>query len=407
MTQHHSFALATVVNDMVTENNVILDLGSMASGSTGAFLKMGCKCYVEDLNEFLEEVDTSSENSKAQLDAHLLDKPSGLKFDFVLCWDILNYLDADLLEHLMQTLSPHFKEGTILHTMRYVGESMPASPGHFKIGNNFNLELIEASDSQKVPVSSLSTVKMLKHMGAFTMRKTLMNQQGMKHDINEMLLEYGNTALGKNLKRNTQSNQLRYSSHKTTFDDVFLPCLAQVLDHVSPKANLSILETSKKSGRAMEHLNTIASNVYVEDVYSSMMWHDKIAANGHSTVNDNMLRFSKDIYFDVVLLWDLVNFTDFHKLQRLMELLKRNLNPGALIHILLFKNEGAPDSPAVFEVNNDTSVTVKGEVKGNNQRPVSTTAELMKLMSHSKMVNTHFGNMGGEHFCEFVFEYLG
>lgn len=88
MLVHHSLALATVINKMVAEGSTILDLGSMSTGTTGAFLNLRCKCYVEDLNEYIDELHMNGGDPIQHLEQHLIKKPDNLKFDFVLCWDV-------------------------------------------------------------------------------------------------------------------------------------------------------------------------------------------------------------------------------------------------------------------------------------------------------------------------------
>ncbi|WP_444996719.1 class I SAM-dependent methyltransferase [Aliikangiella sp. IMCC44359] len=408
MIVHHSLALATVINEMVSENNVILDLGSMSTGSTGAFLDLKCTCYVEDLNEYLEELELYGGDPCQRLEEHLVRKPEGLKFDFVLCWDILNYLSTDVLEYLMKLLSPHFREGTILHTMRYVGATMPKRPGNFKILSDFNFHMEHDPSVSRVPTNQLSMVKLLKHMGTFTMRKTMMNKERMQSDVTEHLLEYGFAAFAKNLKRDTQSSSRSYMSEVVAYDNISMPGISKVLQRTIKRPQNTILEAGKKNGRRMNFLSAMTDNFYVEDVFSLMTWHKKIAINSTTSFSENTLLFARDVSFDLVLLWDLFNFLQIEQIEKLLQLLERHLAPGSYVHCILFKNDGAPDSPAVFEINDDLSVSVKGDVCGKQVRSISNTAQLMMLMSRFKMESTHFGCIGKkENYLEFIFEFKG
>ena len=405
---HHSFALATVVNEMVAENNIILDLGSMSSGSTGAFLNLKCLCYVEDINEYLDDLSTNGGDPIKKLDDHLLVKPEDLKFDFVLCWDLFNYLPTETLEHLMKSLAPYFKEGTILHTMRHVGATMPEKPGNFKILDDFNFHMEHDPSVAKIPTQSISTVKLLQHMGAFTMRKTLMNQQGMSGDITEHLLEYGKKAFEKNLKRSTQPEQAIYSEQEAKYKNIKMICLIAVLKHISKKTGSTILDAGKKSGRSMALLNSITDNLYVEDVYSLMTWRKKVAINEDSLFNDNMLRFAPDVTFDLVLLWDLFNFSHFEQAERLIRLLERHLKVGAYVHCLLMKSDGVADVPAQFEVNKNYNVAIKGDIHGKNKPYFTTTAEIIRLMSKFELKGSRFGSVSAnDNYFEFLFKFKG
>ena len=408
MLVHHSLALATVINEMVAESSTILDLGSMSTGTTGAFLKLRCKCYVEDLNEYIDELQLSGGDPIEHLEQHLIKKPENLKFDVVLCWDVLNYLSPKVLEFLMKQLTPYFKEGTILHTMRYVGNTMPVKPGKFRVEKGLNFELVQDSDTPRVPSSVLSTASLLKHMGTFTMRKTLINQAGMQSDITEHLLEYGHKALAKNLKRSTQSRGQLFESQGAAYEDISMPGLSFALQKMQKMSNNSILEAGKKSGRQMSILNQLTENFFIEDVYSLMSWHRKIAVNSSTSFSDNTLLFPAETSFNFVLLWDLLNFLNTAQAEKMLLLLERNLIPGSLIHCVIFKTEGTPEHPAQFFINQDLSISIKGDVKGENPRSISNTAQLMSLMSRFRMTSSHFGNLGrNDNFLEFLFEFRG
>ena len=159
MSDHYSSALASLVEEISHGKSIILDLGSSETGSTKVFLDLRCHCYVEDLNELLQEITSDNPSRFDLLEAHLLDKPDGLKFDYVLCWDLLNYIDKDLQTHLFNLLASHFKEGTLLHTMRYTNEDMPSSPGQFQIHSDLVFSMGEDLSDKMIKVPVSSTIK--------------------------------------------------------------------------------------------------------------------------------------------------------------------------------------------------------------------------------------------------------
>jgi hypothetical protein len=139
--RHYSSALASLVEEIIHGKSITLDLGSNDTGSTQVFLDLRCHFYVKDLNELLQEISSDNPSRFDLLEAHLLDKPNDLKFDYVLCWDLLNYIDKDLQPHLFNLLAPYFKEDTLLHTMRYTNENMPSSPDQFRIHSELNFSM--------------------------------------------------------------------------------------------------------------------------------------------------------------------------------------------------------------------------------------------------------------------------
>ncbi|MFT6733243.1 MAG: hypothetical protein ACJAS9_001428 [Polaribacter sp.] len=108
-------------------------------------------------------------------------------------------------------------------------------------------------------------------MGAFTLRSTIMNQQAMRKDITEYLFDYVEVAALRNLKKN-MAEKSKYSSKKLVFNNVIMNGLSWSLKQLKMIDNSSVLEIGKKGGRSLKTLNTLTEHLYVEDIYSSLIW---------------------------------------------------------------------------------------------------------------------------------------
>ncbi len=405
MSEHYSSALATLVEEIRHKKTVVLDLGSIETGSTQVFLDLRCNCYVEDLNEFLQDVTADDPSRFDLLEAHLLDKPDGLKFDYILCWDLLNYIDQKLQSHLFNLLSPYLKEGTLLHTMRYVNEFMPANPGQFRIHKDLKFMMDENTSNDQIKAPVLSTIQMLKNMGAFTLRTTIMNQKGMRNDIAEYLFDYGESAALKNLKKNNIAEESKYSSQKLTFANVPMTGLKESLNQLNVIENSSVLEIGKKGGRSLRVLNELTEHLYVEDIYSSLIWQKKINKNA-PTFSQNALKFKADETFNLILLWDIVSVINPAQFGAFLLAIRSHLRPNAKLHLLLPINSGAPNKPPEYEINSDFSVSVRGDICGDQERTITTMSQLTRLLPGFKMSSFQFGNFSSkDKFLECVFEY--
>lgn len=404
MSDHYSSALASLVEEINHGKSIVLDLGSTETGSTKVFLGLRCHCYVEDLNELLQEVSSDNPSRFDLLEAHLLDKPDGLKFDYVLCWDLLNYIDKDLQTHLFNLLAPHFKDGTLLHTMRYTSENMPSKPGLFQIRRDLNFSMDEDLSDEIIKAPILSTIQLLKNMGAFTLRSTIMNQQGMRKDITEYLFDYGEAAALRNLKKNNMAEKSKYSSQKLTFNNVTMNGLKESLNQLKVIENSSVLEIGKKGGRSLKTLNSLTEHLYVEDIYSSLIWQKKINNNAPS-FSQNALKFKPDESFNLILLWDIISVLQPAQFGAFLVRIRSHLRSGAKLHMLLPINSKAPEKPPEYEINSDFTVSIRGEFFGTTDRTITTMTELTKLLPGFKMSSFQFGKFSDkDKFLECVFE---
>lgn len=389
--QHRSLGLATVVKELLSEGCNILDLGPLCSGTTESFLRLGCTCYVEDLIEYLESLSSDGQDAIQKLGDHLLPKPESLKFDVVLCWDLLNFLRLDTIAFLMEKLSPHFKSGTVLHAMRYVGPQ-PARPKRFKLLSDFTYQILGDAYRVQIAATSHSTAALLKHMRQFSLRNTLINQEGMSQHIAELLLEFDARGSQKQLRKKTQSNTVHYFSDRQSGSD--LPCkgLGKVLAYLEAK-NASILELGKSAGKKNAYLSNAAFDVYAEDVFSSIYWQNKVNGQNRDRLSETLLHFSDQVNFDLVLAWDLFNFCMPFQIAKIGQLLSAHLHSDGFLHFILFNTRGTPKKPAVFDIQADYSVTVSGAVAGDGSRPVDSAAALLKLLPQFKLLIHNVGKL--------------
>ncbi|GLS27198.1 class I SAM-dependent methyltransferase [Marinibactrum halimedae] len=405
---HRSFGLAKLVSDMMKPGFRILDLGALSFGTTQAFLKQKCQCHVEDLIEYLAEL-KEGEDPIAALSEHLIPKPSNLKFDVVLCWDILNFLELDVIEHLIHCLAPHLKAGTVLHTMRYTGQ-LPEHPRRFKLLDDFCFEYVDDTSYPRIKAKGHSTVTLLKRMHRFSLCNTLMQRDGMDKNVTEHLLEYESTTSKQRLHGSLSGSVSTYFTDQALRDRAQFPGIVKLFKQLPDNARL--LDCGRKAAQNRDATVRHAKELFMEDLFASMSWQKKIAPDhandAPSTKNhlsEAMLRFTNGTTFDAILLWDFLNFCTQTQVQQLNSALLPMLQTGTLLHFVMFKGKGRPNTPAIFEMQNNGEVTIKGDVTGNHPRDIQSTAELMRLLPKYKLHAHHFGRLvTGESYQEFVLQ---
>ena len=118
------------------ENLCVLDLGSTSPTNIRHFTERGHRIYSEDLLTASTDPEllTKDESGAAVLDSHkfLADNlvyPAA-HFDFVLCWNLPDYLDESLVKPVVGRLWSVLKPGGMLLAFFHTRDAGPDSPCH-------------------------------------------------------------------------------------------------------------------------------------------------------------------------------------------------------------------------------------------------------------------------------------
>jgi hypothetical protein len=138
----------------------LLDLGSARQTTITFFIERGFKVYTEDLlptwQRFLEEDEQQakklasdadrSEMSPKRRAERFLESSMAYKndtFDAVLLWDVLDYLDAELMNKLAARITSLVRDGGVVFAMFHARK--PTVFHRYRVMDGHNLELIPAS----------------------------------------------------------------------------------------------------------------------------------------------------------------------------------------------------------------------------------------------------------------------
>lgn len=409
--QHLSLGLRSILSKLVSRGDTILDLGPLSTLTAPLFLQLQCRYYVEDMNEFI--LDSKSENLNDSLSNYLLEKPAETRFDTILCWDLFNFLSLDMISHLMSLLKPYLKPGTILHTIRYIGGSAPSLPKKFKYLDQYNYEVkdsaFDSRSNNNIVPQAHTTIMLLRALPEFSLYDTAMNQEGMMNDVAEYLLEYDSIIKDKKVKKRLSSEDVvSYFSQNTESKNLDLAGIAKLFDHSHKNTIRSVLDIGPKNGRQFTYLNDQCEELYIEDIYSSIAWQNKIVSESANSISKQLLSFSSNVEFDRVLLWDILNYCNAHQIKKIGELLSEHLSEGALLHLLIYKSSTIPAKPLLFELKKNHQVSLIGDLKYEKPRSLRSIAELMRFLPQFKLNFHHMGNTTNQHgYQEFILEFRG
>jgi hypothetical protein len=138
-----SLALNTLFHQIKEgQKYTILDLGPPVGANVEFFSQYSCKLFIEDLFETITSFDFLSPEDGFSYDkvfSYLLPFQKSCRFDFILTWDVLNYLDREAFRSLMVHLGRFSRKGTVMFSLISTNRHMPETPHRFKILDKENL----------------------------------------------------------------------------------------------------------------------------------------------------------------------------------------------------------------------------------------------------------------------------
>ncbi len=163
----------------------ILDLGAAHGANVQFFSALSCRIYVEDIFGCLSRLPPRTEEdapfSKTDLD-RLLVHDRGVRFDIILGWDLFDYLDADVISQLMGHLREFCRRGTNLFIMTSTRGQIPAEPGRFTIGEDYQL-LYEPRSIDTINNPNHTPLAFEKMMKGFHLLHSFMLKNGMQEYV--------------------------------------------------------------------------------------------------------------------------------------------------------------------------------------------------------------------------------
>lgn len=400
--QHHSFGLAALNQEIIQPGYRILDLGPLSVGTTQAYLQKNCPCYIEDLVEFFTE-NPSGNDLKNALSAHLVPKPERVKFDVILCWDLLNFFSTDLISHLMELLKPNLKPGTLLHAMMYSGSNPPARPAKFKLLKDFTYETANDPSYPEVAFQRHSSVSLMQSLGRFNLSNSLLQRQGMRKDLVEYIFEYESSAAIGKIQPGGASDAASYFSAANAGPALELKGLDTAISQARKSPVSKVIDCGPKTGRNISALEKQVGELFVLDLHDAIQWNKSQAGNGRDAIEASFSKFASLEPCDSILTWEMLSFYNPEEARTLCELLLTKLKPSGHLHLIFSKRDRQPQKPATFEVHGDSRVTIREHPAGTEKGFFSNITELIRTLPRMQLVGQGHGKLpGGAFYHELI-----
>lgn len=197
----------------------ILDLGAKSVTNMDYWQRHGSHAYSEDImasirwwrNSNKEQFSSVAGRAKvAPVSPQLLKFDHNIIFDVIVAWDVFNYCSHNQLKAIGDRLRPHCNQNTILVVLMYAGDSIPAKPQRFSIGNDG--ELYSLPVDKKVRVKNAATSSsLMKLLSGFGIKQTFVFRPGMLSGISELIFEYRGERSGRSV-----SNIKAYKHHQVS-----------------------------------------------------------------------------------------------------------------------------------------------------------------------------------------------
>lgn len=132
----------------------VLDLGAPARSTIALFSSSPCIYYVEDLNRFFiaprRVENPEDDDDAASAIANALGYRGTARFDLVLGWDLLSYMDRETVGILMKRIARSCRPGTLLYLVTFTGALIPSAPAKITMDEDGHLRCFGVIDDQSI-----------------------------------------------------------------------------------------------------------------------------------------------------------------------------------------------------------------------------------------------------------------
>lgn len=149
----------------------VLDLGAPTESTVAFFAEHPCKVYLEDFHRsFIAPRASRPPDEDEDVNAAIRDALSfadTARFDLVLAWDLLCYMEPGTIEALMACIARSCHAGTLLFVTLPTRSMIPGTPARISISHRGRLQYGRVSNGQSISNPRFSPVALENMMPGF------------------------------------------------------------------------------------------------------------------------------------------------------------------------------------------------------------------------------------------------
>lgn len=172
------------------------------------------------------------------------------------------------------------------------------------------------------------------------------------------------------------------------------PALTAIYNEVKRSSRNKVLDLGPMTQGCFELFSSLSCNIAVEDLASYVAVH-AVESHGKTLDFEGYLQgYPKDQKFDVVLMWDILNYLTLDQMAVLFSKLRPLLKPNSLVYMLRYTRKSIPSVPRFFYVKDQYTVEMTEGDMVVRDIPVASTLQLLSAMPGAYMQETIVNKMG-------------
>lgn len=172
----------------------VLDLGATSSVNLEFFTATRARYAVEELHSSLAPCRTGSRTDPRCIASlpGILTFPQGTRFDAVLAWDVLNYLEPEAIRALFRRLVPWLRRGALVHTLISREGRISARPRRYELVRRDTVRQYPPETGDVLPSPRYVQPILEKHIAPMRVQRGYLLKLGLQ----EYLLELADEVTG-------------------------------------------------------------------------------------------------------------------------------------------------------------------------------------------------------------------
>lgn len=184
------------------------------------------------------------------------------------------------------------------------------------------------------------------------------------------------------------------------------PSLRFICNHLAAERKHNILDLGTPSGSSMDFFARFPCTLYVEDLFESLLNLPVPAGDEHPDAwdlqVDRCLAHNREVRFDMIFAWDLINYMHVDLIHALMKRLSRSCRGGTLLYIMISTAPKIPRRPADISITYEDRVRYHGEAPLDKPNPRYTPLKVERMMPGFRLLHSF---LLGASLQEFLFSF--